>query len=213
MKHQTLTNTVQQLLPEAHISAYTLPACPLQLYLINDDYPRGPLPAEVANAIMEQPYYWAFCWAAGLVLAQQIMQNPHWVEGKTVLDFGSGSGVAGIAAAMAGAKQVIACDQDPLAQQATRINAELNNVDVDVVGFYEHTEKLDVLLAADILYDRDNLPLLPSFRQWASTIWLSDSRVKNFSQPGFTKVGTFEATTLPDLGELEEFKRVNLYRG
>ena len=35
--------------------------------------------------------------------------------GKATLDFGAGSGVAAIAAAKAGAAEVVACDLDPLA--------------------------------------------------------------------------------------------------
>src|SRR5699024_6459259 len=56
-----------------------------------------------------------------------------WLEqqdlvGKTVLDFGCGSGVLGIAALLLGAKEVFACDIDPQAIAATRENAKLNGV-------------------------------------------------------------------------------------
>lgn len=57
-----------------------------------------------------------------------------WLEGldltgKTVLDFGCGSGVLAIAALLLGAKEVYACDIDPQALLATRENAKLNGVE------------------------------------------------------------------------------------
>jgi ribosomal protein L11 methyltransferase len=56
-----------------------------------------------------------------------------WIEGadlagKTVLDFGCGSGVLGIAAALCGAAQVLCVDYDPQAIEATRDNAARNGV-------------------------------------------------------------------------------------
>src|SRR5579859_5558149 len=46
----------------------------------------------------------------------------------TVLDLGCGSGILSVAAALLGAARVIACDIDPIAITATRINAEANGV-------------------------------------------------------------------------------------
>jgi len=56
-----------------------------------------------------------------------------WIDrtplaGRTVLDFGCGSGVLGIAAALAGAEQVRCIDYDPQAVWATVQNAERNGV-------------------------------------------------------------------------------------
>jgi len=48
--------------------------------------------------------------------------------GKQVLDYGCGSGILAIAAAKLGAKKVTAIDIDPQALQATRNNAERNEV-------------------------------------------------------------------------------------
>lgn len=72
------------------------------------------------------------------------------MRGKQVIDFGSGSGILGIAALLLGAEQVLAVDNDPQALRATRDNAERNKVesrletcgpgDIDFV-------KADVLIA------------------------------------------------------------------
>ncbi|HEX3945457.1 MAG TPA: 50S ribosomal protein L11 methyltransferase, partial [Rhizomicrobium sp.] len=49
------------------------------------------------------PPFWAFAWAGGQALARYLLDNPHEVAGRSVLDFGSGSGLVAIAAAKAGA--------------------------------------------------------------------------------------------------------------
>jgi ribosomal protein L11 methyltransferase len=48
-------------------------------------------------------------------------------EGKTVVDFGCGSGILAVTAAKLGASQVLAVDHDPQALTATRDNAIKNN--------------------------------------------------------------------------------------
>ncbi len=50
------------------------------------------------------------------------------VTGKTVVDFGCGSGILSIAALLLGAKEAIAIDHDPQALEATADNADKNSV-------------------------------------------------------------------------------------
>ena len=50
------------------------------------------------------------------------------MQGKRVIDYGSGSGILGIAALLLGADEVLAVDNDPQALRATRDNADRNNV-------------------------------------------------------------------------------------
>lgn len=112
--------------------------------------------------------FWAFAWAGGQALARYVMDHAALVRERGVLDFGTGSGIVGIAAARAGAARVLSVDIDPLAVTACEMNAELNGVVLearcqDVVGteLGEH----DVVLAGDMFYERS-----PSARFWA---WLS----------------------------------------
>ena len=51
------------------------------------------------------------------------------IQGKSVIDYGSGSGILGIAALLLGADEVLAVDNDPQALRATRDNATRNNVE------------------------------------------------------------------------------------
>ncbi|OCG09042.1 ribosomal protein L11 methyltransferase [Gilliamella sp. wkB178] len=62
------------------------------------------------------------------------------LNNKLVIDYGCGSGILAIAALKLGAKQVIGIDIDPQAIQASRDNAERNNV----------SEKLSLYLAKDL---------------------------------------------------------------
>ena len=57
-----------------------------------------------------------------------------WLDGqelvdRTVVDYGCGSGILGIAAALKGAAKVICVDNDPQALEATAANARRNGVD------------------------------------------------------------------------------------
>jgi len=53
------------------------------------------------------------------------------VKDKIVIDYGCGSGILAIAAALLGAKKVIGVDIDPQALEATQANAERNGVQID----------------------------------------------------------------------------------
>jgi len=212
---QTLSACLQRVLPSARAELSSLPDVPeLSLYLLNADFRSDALTREETLAVLNYPAYWAFCWASGQVLARWLLDHPQWLAGKTVLDFGCGSGVAAIAAARAGAAHVIACDLDPDALMATGHNAELNAVELELCAdFNAVREPLDVILVADVLYDRANLSWLPHFRARAPQVLVADSRVKNFSAVGYRKIGAFNSTTWPDLDEFDEFRSVQLYLG
>lgn len=208
-----LNRILQQVLPQARLEAISLPVRePMSLYLLNADYPQGELDAEAQQFAMDNPLYWVFCWASGLVLADWLFEHPEWVRGKRVVDFGCGSGVAAIAAAIAGADEVIACDIDPDALAATAANAALNRVELQLADNFNGIEgEIDLLLVADVLYDRANLPWLETFIERADAVLLADSRVRNFSFPGYRQLEARRAHTLPDLDESAEFREVRIY--
>lgn len=153
-----------------------------------------------------------FCWASGQVLARYILDNPRWVKGKRVLDFGCGSGVVAVAAALAGAEEVIACDIDPLAIEATRINAQLNNVSLTLSDdYFEIAGDIDMIIVADVLYDRENFVWLQRFLRRAPRVLIADSRVKDFDHPPYRLIDQRESYTMPDLDESAEFRDVRIY--
>lgn len=167
---------------------------------------------EETRRILEEPPYWCFCWASGLALARWFAERPDWVAGKRVLDFGAGSGVAAIAAAKAGAAEVVACDLDPLALESCRANAALNGVELGYSeNFFAEADRFDLIVVADVLYDRANLPLLDHFLSRGREALVADSRVRDFAHPHYNRLAMLEACTWPDLAEPEEFRHVSLY--
>ena len=72
------------------------------------------------------------------------------LSGKTVIDYGCGSGILGIAALLLGAKQVIAVDNDPQALLASRDNAQRNNIAADRLKTYL-PEDLPANLYAEVM--------------------------------------------------------------
>ncbi len=84
------------------------------------------------------PPYWAFAWPGGQAIARHLLDNKALVAGKSVLDFGAGSGLVAIAAMKAGARQVTAAEIDAFATAAIGLNAALNEVAIE-------TESADII--------------------------------------------------------------------
>ncbi|GFM69788.1 50S ribosomal protein L11 methyltransferase [Pseudomonas capsici] len=207
-----LQQSLSQLLGDARLVATALPGTELKLWLIDADNMDRAFSPDETRRILEEPPYWSFCWASGLALARFLAEHPHWVAGKRVLDFGAGSGVAGIAAVRAGAAEVVACDLDPLALAACRANAELNDVQLGYsADFFAETDRFDLILVADVLYDRANLPLLDQFLSRGRQALVADSRVRDFRHVAYQRLTMLHAHTLPDLAEPHEFRDVSLY--
>ncbi len=103
------------------------------------------------------PPFWAFAWAGGQALARFVLDAPHWVAGRRVLDFATGSGLCAIAAMKAGAACVEAADIDPYAAAAVALNARANGVTVGVLheDVVDRAGAWDVILAGDISYQQD----------------------------------------------------------
>jgi predicted nicotinamide N-methyase len=100
--------------------------------------------------------YWAFAWIGGLAIARHLSVHPEIVDGKTVFDLASGSGLCAIAAMHAGASHATAADIDPFAIAAIPLNARANGTRVAVVGrdvLDEDPPDVDVVLAGDCWYE------------------------------------------------------------
>jgi len=207
-----LQAALNDLLGDARLVAEPLPGTDLRLWLIDAANMDRAFSPEETRRILEEPPYWSFCWASGLVLARWLAERPEWVLGKRVLDFGAGSGVAAIAAAKAGAVEVVACDLDPLALAACQANAALNEVELRYSqDFFGEADRFDLIIVADVLYDRANLPLLDHFLSRGREALVADSRVRDFAHPLYRRLDVLDACTWPDLAEPAEFRHVSLY--
>ncbi|WP_339651443.1 class I SAM-dependent methyltransferase [Halopseudomonas pelagia] len=208
-----LNNELHQVLSDAQLVATRLPGLPeLELWLLDPANLNRAFSSEETQQLLDQPPYWSFCWGSGLALARWVLEHPQQVRDKRVLDFGSGSGIVAIACAKAGAQQTIACDIDPQAQMASALNAQLNGVSLTLAAdYFAVTGDIDLIIAADVLYDSDNCVFLEHFRQRAPRVILADSRVRDLQHPCYTRLNTLQGQTWPDLGEPLAFREVALY--
>jgi predicted nicotinamide N-methyase len=210
---RNLQRQLADIIPGARLEPTVLPGCPeICLYLLNADYPQEALAASTVQRVMDNPLYWTFCWASGQVLAAHLLRHPERVADRRVLDFGCGSGVVSIAAALAGAGEVIACDHDPFALAVTERNAALNGVRVQLASDFDSLAgPIELITAADVLYDRENLPWLTRFLRRADEVLVADSRLKSFNYPAYSEIARQVSLTVPDLDESSEFREVRVY--
>jgi predicted nicotinamide N-methyase len=101
----------------------------------------------------EPPPFWAFVWAGGQALARYVLDWPEAVAGRRVHDLATGSGVAAIAAAKAGAASVTISDVDPAAVAAAVRNAAANGVSL-AASRADRAGRPEVILAGDVFYSR-----------------------------------------------------------
>jgi predicted nicotinamide N-methyase len=123
--------------PEVFVRRNTAIAVPplvpeIRLYLATEVTPIWLATEETLARSALPPPYWAFAWAGGQALARYLLDRPAVVAGRSVLDFGAGSGLVGIAAAKAGAASVLAAEIDNFAAAAIAANAVLNDVEIAV---------------------------------------------------------------------------------
>lgn len=208
-----LESILHQTLPSCTLECSPIPLCPsIELALLQAVLPQTPLPDDEMRQVLASPAYWCFCWASGQVLAQYLLAHPERVEGKSIIDFGAGSGVVGIAAMLAGAREVLAVDLDPAALAACAVNAAINGVQLTLAPDLDAIQTpIDLIIAADVLYDRDNLHFLEALPTLAPDVLIADSRIKHFNHPHYRLLQTQTATTWPDLEEHPEYNQVRVF--
>jgi predicted nicotinamide N-methyase len=154
------------------------------------------------------PPFWAFAWAGGQALGRHVLDHPELVAGRRVLDLASGSGMVAICAALAGAGRVTACDVDPVAAAAVRLNAALNGVRVDVLcedlSASRAPVPADVILAGDVCYDPDLAEVMMAFlraqRRHGVDVLVGDPH-RPYLPAGLAVLARYD---VPDTGHLEE---------
>lgn len=123
--------------------------------------------------------YWSVLWRSGVALAGEL--DGEALAGQRVVELGCGLGAPSLAAAKAGA-DVIATDRDPEALALVARNAEANGVEIEtaVVGWADPDELVrrapfDLVVAADVLYERPSVALLLSLLpRLAPAAWVAD---------------------------------------
>ncbi|MEO4001050.1 methyltransferase [Mesorhizobium sp. CAU 1732] len=207
---------------EAFIRANTALMAPphvpeIVLHLADEAHDLWQRTEEELEAIGLPPPFWAFAWAGGQGLARHVLDNPHLVSGRAVLDFASGSGLVAIAAAQAGATAVLAADIDPFCADAVRLNAAANGVNVAFTAddLVDSQSGWDVVLAGDVFYDRafaDRLlPWFRALRAAGAEVLVGDPGRAYLPKTGLTALATYEVPVTRVL-EDAEVKRTTVWR-
>jgi len=189
----------------------------IRLHLATEVVPLWRKTEEELEAQGIPPPYWAFAWAGGQALARYLLDNPHEVSGRSVLDFGCGSGLVAIAAAKAGAACVLANDIDAFAVVAASLNAAANGSTIsttsdDVIG---SPAECDVILLGDMCYER---PLAERLIVWladcartGTRVLLGDPGRSYFPTSSVQKLATYRVQTTREL-EDRQIRETSVYR-
>ena len=103
------------------------------------------------------PPFWAFAWAGGQALARYVLDDAPSFAGREALDLATGSGLVAIAAAKSGASHITAADIDGFAVTAAQLNADLNQVTLDIKledFLLLPPAPVDVILVGDLFYEK-----------------------------------------------------------
>ncbi|MGY1605016.1 class I SAM-dependent methyltransferase [Geodermatophilus sp. SYSU D00815] len=177
--------------PAAFVRAHTRPTTPslvpeVTLHVADDvvalwDAMEAEGVPSTSGEGLALPPFWCAAWPGGQVLARHVLDAPAVVTGRRVLDLGSGSGLVAIAAALAGAGEVVASEIDAYGQAAIGVNAEANGVaGIRVVGnlLDGPPPAVDVVLAGDVCYERAMtervLPFLDRARAAGADVYIGD---------------------------------------
>ncbi len=180
----------------SHLRPRKLELCPeLSLWLLGDEVDLNARVNELFT--IERAPYWAFCWGSGQALARYLLDHPEHVRGRVVADFGSGSGVAALAAAKAGASRVVAVDLDPSALRAAEANARLNDLAIEVATALP--AEFDVLVASDVLYEMGTRELLYDLCRQEKRVIVSDPLRPHNARITRAPEARYEVCTMPDV--------------
>lgn len=155
------------------------------------------------EANCEAPF-WAFAWPGGQAIARHVLDHPHLVRGRRVLDFAAGCGIAAIACARSGAALVEAAEIDRLALAAIRLNATLNGAAVTVLGHdvVGEPSRWDLILCGDVCYEAPmTRHILPWLRGMAGQceVWIADPGRAYLPTEHLEPIGTYDVPTSLEL--------------
>lgn len=188
------------------------------LHLAEESVPLWQKTEDELGEMNIPPPYWAFAWAGGQALARYILDHPEICRGNSVVDLGSGSGLAAIAAAKCGARSVLAADLDQLALSACRLNAAANGVALETTNddlLSAPAYPADVVLVGDLFYERELagqvVTYIETLKSLNAKIYIGDPQRSYFPRDRFTRLAEYQ---VPVTRELEdgEIKKTAVWR-
>ena len=195
---------------KAELEDYYLDELDMHLYLLQDSVADHDFSPEQVEDIWANMPYWAFAWSSGRALARYLLDNPELVKGRTILDFGAGSGIVAIAALKAGATQAWACDIDAMSHLAAQQNAQLNGLSIQSCETLEQAKGIDLIVVGDVLYDTRNHGLAQTlFAKECPVIWAESRAQTKLSHYG--PVAKYQGETQPNIGGFDEHQNIHIY--
>jgi predicted nicotinamide N-methyase len=192
----------------------------IALHVADESVPMWQKTEEELGAIGLPPPYWAFAWAGGQALARHVLDHREIVAGKRVLDLAAGSGLVAIAAAKAGAAPVIAADIDAFTEAAIALNAEANDVYVEIITQdlldrpVPDTPRYDVILVGDLFYERDTaaraLAFLDRNVAAGSRVLIGDPGRTYLPKDRLTRLAEYSVPVTRELEDME-IKRTSVW--
>jgi predicted nicotinamide N-methyase len=188
------------------------------LHLAEESLPIWQKTEEEIGALNVPPPYWAFAWAGGQAIARYFLDNRDICSGKRVLDLGSGSGLAGIAAMKAGARYCLAVDIDVYAIAAIEENASANGVAIDTTCrdlLDERGVRFDVAIIGDLFYERELAERVTAFidnaKSAGAEVYIGDPERSYFPRGRFGRVAEYKVPVSREL-EDAEIKKTSVWR-
>jgi predicted nicotinamide N-methyase len=196
------------------------------LHVADEAVPIWQKNEEELDALGLPPPYWAFAWAGGQALARYVLDHPHEVAGKRVLDLAAGSGLVAIAAAIAGAAPVIAADIDAFTESAISLNAQANGVYIEIIVQdllpkedlldrpVSEAPRYDVILVGDLFYERDTarraLAFLDRNAAAGSRVLIGDPGRTYLPKERLTRLAEYSVPVTRELEDME-IKRTSVW--
>jgi predicted nicotinamide N-methyase len=192
----------------------------IALHVADEAVPIWQKTEDELDAMGLPPPYWAFAWAGGQALARYLLDNRAAVADLRVLDLASGSGLVAIAAVRAGAVPVVAADIDAFTDPAIALNAEANDVYIEIMvqdlldNVASAQPRYDVILVGDLFYERDTaaraLAFLDRHAATGARVLVGDPGRTYLPRERLTRLAEYAVPVTRELEDLE-IKRTTVW--
>ena len=190
----------------------------VKLHLAHEAVPLWQKTEEELGEMGLPPPFWAFAWAGGQALARYVLDHAETVKNLKVLDLATGSGLVAIAALQAGAANTTAADIDEFATTAAQMNAELNQVSLDIKLedlLPQQPPLADVILVGDLFYEKTLavrcLGWLRQAQEQGAEIFVGDPGRSYLPRDQLEKLAEYNVAVTRDL-EDAEIKRTAVWQ-
>lgn len=190
----------------------------IKLHLAHEAVPLWQKTEEELGEMGLAPPFWAFAWAGGQALARYVLDHSSTVENLRVLDLATGSGMVAIAAVQAGSASIVAIDIDEFATTAAEMNAELNQVKLEIKledVLHQQPPPADIILVGDLFYEKTLaarcLTWLRQAQEQGAKVFIGDPGRSYLPKAQLEKLAEYNVPVTRDL-EDAEIKKTSVWQ-